>query len=160
MRAPDFDPHPLDDNDARYVRDARGGLVWHRVAYRVLFADTDRTGAVYHGNYFRFFELGRSTLLRDAGFPLRRVEASGYVYPIFQVGLDYFRPMRHDDPIWINTRFRALDRVRVDFGYIITHAETKLVLCQGFTRHCATNRNGTPVAIDPITAGIYDSFPT
>ena len=109
---------------------------------------------------FRFFELGRSTLLRDAGFPLREVEKNGYVYPIFQVGLDYFRPMQHDDPIWVNTRFRGLDRVRVDFDYIITHAETQQVLCRGFTRHCATNLKGRPVAVDAITVGIHNHFPT
>ena len=159
MRAPEFHPTPY-QQDPRYVRDATSGLVWHRVSHRVLFADTDRTGAVYHANYFRFFELGRSTLLRDAGFPLREVEKNGYVYPIFQVGLDYFRPMQHDDPIWVNTRFRGLDRVRVDFDYIITHAESQQVLCRGFTRHCATNLKGRPVAVDAITVGIHNHFPT
>ena len=159
MRAPDFHPTPCHGDD-RYVRDRSSGLVWHRVRSRVLFADTDRTGAVYHANYLRFFELGRSTLLRDAGFPLRKVEADGFVYPIFQVGLDYFRPIDYDDPIWVHTRFRGLDRVRVDFDYIITHAETDAVLCRGFTRHCATNRKGRPVAVDPVTIGIFNDFPT
>jgi acyl-CoA thioester hydrolase len=158
MHAPDFHPTPY-ENDPRYVRDQAGGRVWHRVFHRILFADTDRTGVVYHANYFRFFELGRSTLLRDAGFSLRQVEADGYVYPIFQLGLDFFRPMDYDDPIWVHTRFRALDRVRVDFEYIITHTESDLVLCHGFTRHCATNRKGRPVAVDPVTVRIFDNFP-
>jgi acyl-CoA thioester hydrolase len=158
MRAPEFKsvPYPA---DARYVRDSVSGLVWHRVSHRVLFADTDRTGVVYHGNYFRFFELGRSTLLRDAGFPLTKVEADGYVYPIFQLGLDFFRPMAYDVPIFVHTRFRELALVRVDFDYLITHAETGLVLCRGFTRHCATNRKGRPVAVDPVTVGIFRNFP-
>jgi acyl-CoA thioester hydrolase len=159
MRAPDFQPTAY-DHDERYVRDNVGGLVWHRVLARVLFADTDRTGAVYHANYFRFFELGRSTLLRDAGFPLRQVEANGFVYPIFQVGLDFFRPMDYDDPIRIHTRFRDLHGVKVEFDYIITHAEAKHVLCRGFTRHCATNRKGRPVAVDPTTVDIFKRFPT
>jgi acyl-CoA thioester hydrolase len=159
MRAPDFQP-AIAHGDERYVRDAVGGKVWHRVFHRVLFADTDRTGAVYHANYFRFFELGRSTLLRDAGFPLREVEANGFVYPIFQVGLDFFRPMDYDDPIWVHTRFRGLHGVKVDFDYVITHAEDGRVLCQGFTRHCATNRKGRPVAVDPITVRIFSEFPT
>jgi len=158
MRAPDFEP-AVYDKDERYVRDSAGGLVWHRVFHRVLFADTDRTGAVYHANYFRFFELGRSSLLRDAGFPLRKVEASGFVYPIFQVGLDFFRPMDYDDPIWIHTRFRDLHGVKVDFDYLVTHAETKHVLCRGFTRHCATNLKGRPVGVDPATAQIFRDFP-
>ena len=159
MRTPDFKPAPY-DQDTRFVRDAISGLVWHRVSHRVLFADTDRTGVVYHGNYFRFFELGRSTLLRDAGFPLKQVEADGYLYPIFQVGLDFFRPMDYDAPIFVHTRFRELAAVRVDFDYIITHAETGLVSCRGFTRHCATNRQGRPVAVDPLTVAVFHNFPT
>lgn len=158
MRAPTFQPiaHEKDD---RYVRDSVAGLVWHRVAHRVLFADTDRTGAVYHANYFRFFELGRASLLRDGGFSFRKVEADGYVYPIFQLGLDFFRPLGYDDPIWIYTRFREVHRVRVDFEYIITHAESNVVVCRGFTRHCATNRKGRPVAVDPMTIAISRAFP-
>jgi acyl-CoA thioester hydrolase len=158
MRAPEFTPVPY-DSDPRFVRDTNSGLVWHRVSHRVLFADTDRTGAVYHGNYFRFFELGRASLLRDAGFPLKQVEAGGFLYPIFQLGLDFFRPMDYDAPIFVHTRFRELALVRVDFDYIVTHAETGAVLCRGFTRHCATNPKGRPVAVDPITVGIFHNFP-
>jgi acyl-CoA thioester hydrolase len=159
MRAPDFKSIPY-PGDARYVRDEVSGLVWHRVPHRVLFADTDRTGVVYHGTYFRFFELGRSSLLRDAGFPWRQVEADGYLYPIFQLGLDFFRPLDYDAPIFVHTRFRALECVRVDFDYLITHAESGMLLCRGFTRHCATNQKGRPVAVDPVTAGIFQRFPT
>jgi acyl-CoA thioester hydrolase len=159
VRAPEFKTTPLAD-DPRYVRDSAGGLVWHRVPYRVLFADTDRTGVVYHANYFRFFELGRATLLRDSGFPLRQLESEGYGYPICQLGLDFFRPVDYDAPILVHTRFRDLHGVRVDFAYLITHAETGAVLCQGFTRHAAVNRKGRPVAVDPVTVGIYQRFPT
>ena len=158
MRVPDFQPTPY-EKDSRFVRDKSGGLVWHRASQRVLFADTDRTGAVYHANYLRLFELGRVTLLRDRGFPLRQVEADGFVYPIFQLGLDYFRPLDYDDPMWIHTRFRELRPVTVDFDYVITHAESGLVLCRGFTRHCATNRKGRPVAVDPVTVKIFHEFP-
>jgi acyl-CoA thioester hydrolase len=159
MRAPGFQSVPY-PSDARYVRDAITGLVWHRVPYRILFADTDRTGVVYHGTYFRFFELGRASLLRDAGFPLRQVEGDGYAYPIFQLGLDFFRPIDYDVPIFVHTRFRELQRVRVDFDYLVTHGETGAVLCRGFTRHCATNRKGQPVAVDPLTVEIFHRFPT
>jgi acyl-CoA thioester hydrolase len=158
MRAPEFRtvPYPA---DARYVRDQVTGLVWHRVPYRVLFADTDRTGVVYHGNYFRFFELGRASLLRDAGFPLRQVEADGYAYPIFELGSDFFRPIDYDASIFVHTRFRDLAPVRVAFDYLITDAETGLCLCRGFTRHCTTNRKGRPVAVDPTTVAIFNDFP-
>jgi acyl-CoA thioester hydrolase len=159
MRAPAFSPQPY-EKDPRFVRDAVSGLLWHRVAQRVLFADTDRTGAVYHANYFRFFEMGRSCLLRDADFARTAVEDLGYQYPIFQAGVDFFRPVGADAQIVVHSRPAALAAVRVTFDYLITLAETGAVLCRGFTRHCATNRNGRPVAVDPVTAAIFRSFPT
>ena len=158
MRAPDFSPIPY-DQDERFVRDTVSGLVWHRVAQRVLFADTDRTGVVYHGNYFRFFELGRASLLHDAGFLRTQVESDGYQYPIFQVGADFFRPVDADALIFVHTRLGQLAAVRLTFDYLITNAETGAVLCRGFTRHCAINRKGRPVAVDPRTIEIFHSFP-
>lgn len=41
----------------------------HRLAVRVYYEDTDFTGVVYHGNYLRFFERGRSDMLRVMGTP-------------------------------------------------------------------------------------------
>ena len=39
----------------------------HWIEVRVYYEDTDFTGMVYHANYLRFFERGRSDCLRDAG---------------------------------------------------------------------------------------------
>ena len=61
--------------------------------------------------------------------------------------------------MWIYTRFRELRPVSIDFDYLIAHAESGLVLAKGFTRHCATNRKGIPIAVDPVTAGVFHSFP-
>ena len=63
MRPKPFVPEIL-DGDKRYVRDQEGGLVWHRCKSRILYADTDRSQVVYHGNYLRYFEQGRSELMR------------------------------------------------------------------------------------------------
>ena len=67
MQPKPFKPKVL-DGDPRYVRDTVGGLVWHRCKSRILYADTDRSQVVYHGNYLRYFELGRATLMRDAAY--------------------------------------------------------------------------------------------
>jgi hypothetical protein len=39
---------------------------------RVLYADTDAGGVVYHGSYLRFFEAGRTEAMRSAGVPRAR----------------------------------------------------------------------------------------
>ena len=158
MRPQPFQPEIL-DGDPRFVRDRAGGKVWHRCKSRILYADTDRSQVVYHGNYLRYFELGRATLMRDTAYPYREVEASGFIYPIIEVGVQYFAPLYYDDPMWVHTHPAEIERVRLRFDYVITHRETGEIICKGFTRHCATNTSGVPVAIDEKTARLWEIFP-
>jgi len=158
MKPKPFLPEPFATDD-RYVRDRTSGLVWHRCPNRTLYADTDRSAVVYHANYLRFFEMGRASLMRDAAYPYREIEESGYVYPIIDLGLQFFQPLGYDDPMWIHSRPGELERVRLRFDYTITHAETGVLVCRGYTRHCALNRAGRPVAVDPKTVHLWKSFP-
>ncbi|HOX43766.1 MAG TPA: thioesterase family protein [Myxococcota bacterium] len=158
MRQPKFEPAPL-EGDPRFVRDRVSGLVYNRAASRVLYADTDRSNIVYHANYLRYFEYGRANLMRDVGFPYAQVEASGFVYPIFDLGVQYFQPLRYDDPFLVHTRTGDIDRVRIRFDYVITHAESGCLVCRGHTRHCALNPRGQVVAVDPITVATWQNFP-
>ena len=142
-----------------YVRDAQSGLVFHRAAGRVLYADTDRSDVVYHANYLRYFEYGRASLMREVAFPYAQVEAQGFVYPIIEMGLSFHAPLRYDDPFWVHTRPGVRDRVRIRFDYVITHAERGELVARGFTRHCALNARGLPVGVDPITVRTWEEFP-
>jgi acyl-CoA thioester hydrolase len=159
MRPEPFVPEILDD-ERRFVRDKTGGLVWHRVFNRSLYAETDRSKVVYHANFLRYFELGRCSLMRDMGYPYRQVEESGYVYPVVEMGANFYQPLYYDDPMWIHTRPAHLERVRVSFDYLITHEETGAVICTGFTKHCSLNRSGRPTQVDAQTVSMWKSFPT
>ena len=145
--------------DDRYVKDKATGLAWHRCHNRILYADTDRSSVVYHANYLRYFEFGRASLMRDAAYTYREIEESGYVYPIIDLGITFFKSLYYDDPIWVHTRPAELERVRLRFDYVITHAETGQLICRGFTKHCALNAAGLPVAVDPKTAHLWKTFP-
>ncbi len=158
MRPKPFIPE-ISSEDERYVRDKTGGLVWHRCENRTLYIDTDRSQVVYHSNYLRYFELGRASLMRDAAYTYREIEESGYVYPIIEIGVRYYTPLYYDDAMWIHTRPSDLERVRLRFDYIITHKKTNDIVCKGFTRHCAINSKGTPVAVDEKTVHLWKVFP-
>jgi acyl-CoA thioester hydrolase len=97
--------------------------------------------------------------MRDLAYSYKEIEASGYVYPIFDLGISFNQPLYYDDPMFIHTRPVNLERVRVQFDYAITHAEKGDLICTGFTKHCALNSTGTPVAVDPKTAQLWISFP-
>ncbi len=158
VRPTPFIAEPYEDA-THYVRDKSSGKVWHRCETRTLYVDTDRSQVVYHANYLRYFEFGRASLMRDAAYPYREIEQSGYVYPIIKVDIDYYRPLYYDDAMFIHTRPSTLERVRLQFDYVITHQESGDIVCKGLTRHCAVNGSGTPVEIDPKTVRLWEIFP-
>ena len=158
MRPTLFLPEPL-NGDIPYVRDKTTGLVWHYCLLRTLYADIDRSRVVYHANYLRYFEFGRATLMRDAAYPYREIEESGFIYPVISTGIDYFRPLHYDDAMRIHTRPAQLERVKLRFDYIITHESSGDIVCIGFTRHCAVNGKGIPVGVDPKTVHLWEIFP-
>lgn len=157
MRPRPFIPEPLETPS--YIRDANSGIIWHRCEMRTLYVDTDRSQVVYHANYLRYFEFGRASLMRDAQYPYKQIEESGYVYPIIKTELNYHSPLFYDDLIHIHTRPAQLEMVKVQFDYLITNADSGEIVCTGYTRHCAVNGNGLPVEIDARTQSLWRQFP-
>jgi acyl-CoA thioester hydrolase len=61
--------------------------------------------------------------------------------------------------MYIHTRPGNLQRVKLQFDYVITHVPGGDIACTGFTRHCAVNAKGIPVAIDDKTLHLWQNFP-
>lgn len=158
MKPAPFIPENI-DSQHNYVRNKSDEYVWHQCKIRALYADTDRSQVVYHGNYLRYFEFGRTSLMRDLAYPYLEVEQSGFLYPVIEIGIQYYSPVRYDDQVCIHTRPAELERVRIKFNYIITHDKAHEIVCIGFTRHCAINTKGIPVGIDDKTLHLWKMFP-
>jgi len=158
MKPKPFRPEALSDSSS-YQGDLETGLVWHCCSMRVLYADTDRSNVVYHANYLRYFEFGRTSLMREAQYPYKEIEAKGYVYPIVDLRMKFYEPLQYDDPMRVYTRPAEIERVKVRFDYIITHGETGSIVCTGFTQHCALNATGQVVAVDEGTVRLWGMFP-
>jgi acyl-CoA thioester hydrolase len=157
MRPRPFSPKILDP--PCYVQDARSGTIWHRCEMRTLYVDTDRSQVVYHANYLKYFEFGRASLMREACYPYKKIEESGYIYPIIKTELSYYSPLFYDDLMYIHTRPGKIEMVKLQFEYLITKAETGEICCTGFTRHCAVNSKNIPVEIDEKTIKLWNEFP-
>src|SRR5687768_17754441 len=90
-----------------FVQPAVGGrMIESRTQVVVRYAETDMMGVVYHGNYLPWFEVGRTTLLKELGLPYRQLEADGYRLPVLEVSAKYLRPAVYDDTITIVTVLR------------------------------------------------------
>ena len=87
----------------------------HLLPVRVYYEDTDFTGVVYHANYLRYFERGRSDYLRLSGVShteLRsRTEPVAFV--VRRIELDFVRAARVDDALMVKTRYERLKGPRL-----------------------------------------------
>lgn len=81
----------------------------HHMQVRVYFEDTDFSQLVYHANYLRFMERGRTNYLRLIGANHRALfeqtsdEAPGFAFVVRSMAIDYFKPAYMDDVLDIFT---------------------------------------------------------
>jgi acyl-CoA thioester hydrolase len=118
----------------------RGGTSLVRVRY----AETDQMQVVYHANYFVWFEIGRTDLLRDLGWSYREMEAAGFSLPVIEARCAYQRPARYDDEIEIRTTGRLVSPVRMAFDYEAVRRADGMVTATGHTTHAAVTPGGRP----------------
>jgi acyl-CoA thioester hydrolase len=87
------------------IRDGR-----HHMQVRVYYEDTDFSGIVYHANYLRFMERGRTNYLRLLGADQRALfaeaesEAPGFAFVVRSMQLEFLKPARMDDLLDVVTR--------------------------------------------------------
>lgn len=109
----------------------------------VRYAETDMMGVVYHGSYLPWFEIGRTTLLKQHGLPYRQLEADGYFLPVLEISVKYLRPAVYDDALRIVTTMSEKPSLRIRLQYEVFRAET--LLATGQTVHAFIDRQGAPV---------------
>ena len=94
----------------------------HVLAVRIYYEDTDFSGAVYHANYLKFCERGRSDCLRLLGIRHRELKegADGLAFVVSRMDCEFLRPARIDDVVEVATRFVGLSGARLKLDQEIT----------------------------------------
>lgn len=109
----------------------------HRLAVRVYYEDTDFTGVVYHANYARYFERGRSDFLRVAGIGhaalLERADPAAFT--VTRLTLEFKRAARIDDALIVRTTYDAVKGPRLFISQRITRGE-ELIATAGVEAAC------------------------
>ena len=81
----------------------------HVLQVRVYYEDTDFSGIVYHANYLRLMERGRTNYLRLLGADQRALfeeaaaEAPGFSFVVRSMQIDFHKPARMDDVLEVIT---------------------------------------------------------
>jgi acyl-CoA thioester hydrolase len=103
---------------------------------RIYYEDTDAGGVVYHANYLRYFERGRTEYLRQCGVSVADMAAAGCIFPVVRLEIDYRAAAGLDDLLRIETEVLEVGKtsftvgqqaVRIIDGKLLVDAKVTLV---------------------------------
>lgn len=109
---------------------------------RVRYAETDKMGVVYYANYFVWFEVGRTELLRSLGWSYREMESEGVVLPVVEAHCEYLRSVHYEDDVDVRTSGTLLSATRLRFDYELVRSADQVVVAIGRTVHVSINADG------------------
>jgi acyl-CoA thioester hydrolase len=112
-------------------------------------------GIVYYANYFVWFEIGRTDLLRCAGWTYREMESDGFALPVVEAHCDYRRSAKYDDEIEIRTTGELASQVRLKFRYEVVRGADAELLASGHTVHASLDRSGRPTRLPDRVQGLF-----
>jgi acyl-CoA thioester hydrolase len=132
-----------------------GGV--HRFPLRIYFEDTDLSGLVYHANYLRYLERGRSDLLACLGIDQRAaLEAGKGAWAVADLAIAYRAPARLGDALVVETRLSALAGASVSMGQRIRRGER--LLADATVRAAFLSPDGRPQRIPPAWRDRFAAF--
>ena len=120
------------------------------------YADTDAMGIVYHTNYIKYFEVGRTEYLREIGYPYSRLEEEGIRLPVAAVRCEYKSPARYDDILTVNTYVGDFKGATIVMAYEIYRKRTDELVARGETKHPITDVKLKPIRLRNINPELYE----
>lgn len=96
------------------------------------FHDCDPMQVVWHGNYFKYFEIARCALLQRYGYDYPQMLESGYLWPVVDARVKYIRPLLYQQALRVRARIVEWEnRLKIDYeirdaasGQRLTRANT------------------------------------
>ena len=100
----------------------------HTSKVRVRYGETDQMGVVYHANYAKYFEIGRTEWLRHLGITYASMEENGVMLPVILLKIDYKKSAKYDDVLSIKTKLLEVPNVRIKFYYEILNDREEILV--------------------------------
>jgi acyl-CoA thioester hydrolase len=125
----------------------------HRIETRVTYAETDAMGIVYYSHYLRWFEMGRTELMRSLGITYREMESQGTYLPVSEVFCRYLVSAKYDDVLIIETSVDFLKRASIQFAYRILRKADAVQMVTGTTLHAFVDREGRIIRVPSSLEG-------
>ena len=127
-------------------------MIQSRAQVTVRYAETDMMGIVYHANYLPWFEIGRTTLLKEIGVPYRQLETEGYRLPVLEISAKYAKPAVYDDTLTVVTTMNEKPLLRIRLEYEVFRDQE--LLATGYSIHAFVDLKGRPVRPPPSVVAV------
>ncbi|MDR6627534.1 tol-pal system-associated acyl-CoA thioesterase [Caulobacter segnis] len=95
----------------------------HQLPVRIYYEDTDFTGVVYHANYLRYLERGRSDFFRAVGISHSELAEQDTGFAVIRMELDFKRAAKIDDALVVRTLYERVEGVRLHVSQRITRGD-------------------------------------
>ena len=115
----------------------------HVLPIAVYYEDTDLSGMVYHANYLRYMERGRTEFFRMAGISRADLEAEEpTAWTLRRIAVEYHRPARLDDQIAVHSQMVSVSGARLTVLQKVMCGDRLLV--EGRIEACLITLTGKP----------------
>lgn len=103
-------------------------MMINHLKVNIYLEDTDQGGIVYHSNYLKYAERGRTEFLRACGFDLRSLMKKEKVFfVVYKCQISFFLPAYLGDEIVVETSLKKISPVRLGFHHVIKKDKKKIV---------------------------------
>lgn len=127
------------------------------IQIRVRYEETDKMGFAYYGNYFTWFEVGRTELFRSLSLPYTYFEDRGIMLPVTDAECKYRKSAKYDDLLIVRTVITNLTPARIRFGYRLISEEGE-IMADGSTAHAFINSSGRPVNLSKADPELWQQI--
>ncbi|MDO5335271.1 MAG: thioesterase family protein [Coriobacteriia bacterium] len=134
-----------------------------KTTIEVRYSETDAMGIVYHANYLPWFEIARTHLLQEIGFPYAQMETQGYLSPVLSVNVEYGLPCRYGDTAVVYTTVAKTTPVRTEYSYRVflegEDPETARPRVTGSSTHCLVDaQDFKPLSLKRTMPELLDAY--
>jgi acyl-CoA thioester hydrolase len=132
----------------------------HILPIRVYFEDTDAAGVVYHANFLKFCERGRSDFIRLLGIDHQSLanpeRGEAAVFVVRRIEIDYLKPGRLDDVLEVVTHCLEVGGASLALGQEVRRGET--VLARAKVSVVLVSATGKPQRLGELVRGALQRF--
>ena len=110
------------------------------VEIEIPFHDVDAFNVVWHGNYYKYFEIARTAVLRSINYDIPEMIESGYGWPVIESHCRYINTLVYGMKICVVATIVEYEH-RLKIDYMILDSRSEKRLAKGYTTHAAINMN-------------------